>query len=51
MNGVIGMINLALGTGLSQEQRDYVATARTSAEALLNLLNDILDFSKIEAGS
>jgi len=50
MNGVLGMLELALGTRLSPEQRDYVQTARSSAQALLVLLNDILDFSKIEAG-
>jgi signal transduction histidine kinase/CheY-like chemotaxis protein len=50
MNAVIGMTTLALGTGLSQEQRHYLTTVKQAADNLLDLLNDILDFSKIEAG-
>jgi signal transduction histidine kinase/HPt (histidine-containing phosphotransfer) domain-containing protein/ActR/RegA family two-component response regulator len=50
MNGVLGMTELALGTDLTPKQREYIATAHASAEALLTLINDILDFSKIEAG-
>jgi PAS domain S-box-containing protein len=50
MNGVIGMLELALDTPLNEEQRDFLVTARESADALLSLINDILDFSKIEAG-
>ena len=50
MNAVIGMSDLALGTELSVEQRDYITIVKESAEWLLHLLNDILDFSKIEAG-
>jgi len=50
MNGVIGMLDLTLDTPLNAEQRDFLETARDSADALLVLLNDILDFAKIEAG-
>jgi two-component system sensor histidine kinase/response regulator len=50
MNGILGMTTLALDTELTREQRDYLDTVKTSAEALLVLINDLLDFSKIESG-
>ena len=51
MNGVFGMIQLMEMTGLTEEQQEYLADLRLSANNLLLLINDILDLSKIEAGN
>jgi PAS domain S-box-containing protein len=50
MNGVLGMLNLLKESPLSDEQRDLLGTAETSAKHLLEILNDILNLAKIEAG-
>ena len=49
MNGVVGMAELLCESTLSQEQRLFAETIRSSGEALLVIINDILDYSKIEA--
>ncbi len=48
MNGIMGMIDLAMDTDSSAERADYLETARASAAALMTILKDILDFSKME---
>ncbi len=50
LNGVLGMNSLMLKTELTEEQRSYARTIRSSGKALLALINDILDLSKVEAG-
>ncbi len=50
INGIVGMIDLTLLTGLNTEQRDNLNMAKSCADSLLNIINDILDFSKMEAG-
>ena len=48
--GLLGMLGLLAGTGLSTVQQDYANTALSSARHLHALLNDILDTSMIESG-
>jgi len=50
INGLLGMLSLVRETELNDEQSDYVETAYTSGEMLLELLNNVLDVSKIDAG-
>ena len=49
MNGIIGMTEVALGSPLNPQQRDWLETVKVSAVSLLKILNDVLDFSKIES--
>jgi signal transduction histidine kinase/DNA-binding response OmpR family regulator len=49
MNGVVGMAELLCETALTDDQRLFAETIRSSGEALLVIINDILDYSKIEA--
>lgn len=50
MNAVVGMTEILMGTDLSEQQKQYVATIRQGGEVLVSVINDILDFSRIESG-
>lgn len=50
LNGIVGMVDLTLLTGLSQEQKNNMTIVKSCANQLLAIINDILDFSKMEAG-
>lgn len=50
LNGMLGMIALALDNPLPSEQRQQLAIAHDSGKVLVELLNDILDLSKFDAG-
>jgi two-component system, sensor histidine kinase and response regulator len=45
MNSIIGMIDLLEGTDLTPEQAEYLHTARTSADSLLEIFKDVLEFA------
>ncbi len=51
MNGIMGMTDIALREGQSQEKvLDCLKKIQSSSNYLLGLINDILDMSKIESG-
>jgi signal transduction histidine kinase/ActR/RegA family two-component response regulator len=50
MNGIIGMLDIALEKHLPPDQFDQLQTAQRCASSLMSSLNDILDLSMIEAG-
>jgi PAS domain-containing protein len=51
MNGILGMAQLLLLPGLTEQERyEFSRTILNSGQTLLTLLNDILDLSKVEAG-
>lgn len=50
LNGILGTLELLLGTPVDPEQKEYLKTVKSSADVLLSLVNDVLDISKIEDG-
>lgn len=51
MNGIIGMTEIALKDGQTDEKRvDCLEKIKGASNYLLGIINDILDMSKIESG-
>jgi PAS domain S-box-containing protein len=50
LNAIVGVAHLLGMSELTDRQKKYVRTLRSSSDNLLALINDILDFSKIAAG-
>ncbi len=48
INGVMGMLQLLLDTGMNKEQTNFLQTASDSAQQLLELVQDILDYTNLE---
>lgn len=49
MNAILGMTQISLQEDIPDSVRDYLKTAKDSADTMLFLINDILDFSRLEA--
>ena len=49
INGIMGMIGLALETHLTTQQREWLNISYSSSEFLLGIINDILSLTKIQA--
>jgi signal transduction histidine kinase len=50
MNGIMGMLQLALMNDIDDETKECLEIAQRSANSLLQTINYILDYSKIEVG-
>lgn len=50
MNAILGFTELLLEAPLSDRNRGYVESIKTSGRTLLELISDILDLSRLEAG-
>lgn len=50
LNGVIGMVELLMGTSLQPDQQELAQVILHSSHSLVSIIHDVLDFSKIESG-
>ena len=51
INGIMGMVQLALAEELSDEQREYWEIARESSARLIQIVDNLLELASIEAGA
>lgn len=50
VNGVMGLAQNLLSTGLSSEQRESVEIIKQCCSNMIKIINNILDFSKLQSG-
>lgn len=50
LNSILGMLELALDTGLTPDQCEMLSTSRQSGQKLKRLIGDMLDYSQIRIG-
>jgi|GEM_PF-926316 len=51
INGIMGMVQLALSDDLPDEQREYWEIARESSGRLIQIVDNLLELASIEAGA
>jgi signal transduction histidine kinase len=51
INGYSDLMEMGIGGGVSDAQRDYLARIKKSAQFLLGLINDVLNFARLDAAA